>query len=60
MNIPDTLRATHDYLIQLSKLDEEDAIEVPPMLIDNLEIAAREAKDELQCKHFSILRLIIG
>lgn len=48
--MPDILKATHDYLLQLSKLDDEDPIEVPPTLIQSLEDAAKEAKDELKCR----------
>ena len=52
--MPDVLKATHDYLQQLSKLDDEDPIEVAPMLIQALEDAAQEAKDELECKLISV------
>ena len=48
--MPEILKATHDYLQQLSKLDDEDPIEVSPMLLQSLEDAAKEAKDELECK----------
>ena len=51
--MPGILEATHDYLLQLSKLDDEDPIEVSPMLIQSLEDAAKEAKDELECKLIS-------
>ena len=53
--MPDVLKATHDYLQQLSKLDDEDPIEVAPMLIQALEDAAKEAKGELECKLISVL-----
>lgn len=48
--MPDILKATHNYLRQLSKLDDEDPIEVSPMLLQALEDASKEAKDELECK----------
>ena len=48
--MPDILKATHDYLQQLSKLDDEDPVEVSPMLLQTLEDAAKEAKAELECK----------
>ena len=50
MAMPDILKATHEYLQQLSKLDDEDPIEASPMLLQSLEDAAKEAKDELECK----------
>ncbi len=52
--MPGILKATHDYLLQLSKLDDEDPIEVSPMLIQALEDAAKDAKDELECRLLSV------
>ena len=50
MNMPEILKATQAYLQSLSELDGKDSIEVPPMLIQGIEEAAKEAKDELECK----------
>jgi hypothetical protein len=49
MDIPEILKATQAYLQNLTELDDEDSIEVPPTLIQGIEDAAREAKAELEC-----------
>lgn len=50
MDMPEILKATQAYLQNLSELDDNNSIEVPPTLIQGIEDAAREAKAELECK----------
>ena len=50
MDMPEILKATQAYLQNLSEIDDNDSIEVPPTLIQGIEDAATEAKAELECK----------
>lgn len=48
--MPEILEATCGFLRQIPDLDDEDPIEVPPDLLQELDKAATEAKKELECK----------
>ena len=50
MDIPEVLEATCGFLRQISDFDDKDPIEVPPDLLQALDNAATEAKQELECK----------
>lgn len=48
--MPEILEATCGFLRRVSDLDDKDPIEVPPDLLQVLDNAATEAKEELECK----------
>ena len=48
--MPAILEATCGFLHQLPDVDDKDPIEVPPGLVQALDNAAKEAKEELQGK----------
>lgn len=48
--MPDILEVTCGYLRQFPDMDDKDPIEVPPDLLQVLDSAATEAKEELECK----------
>ena len=49
MNMSAVLESAHGYLQQLSSIEGEHAIEVPPILFEALRSAAKRAKVELEC-----------
>lgn len=51
MNASEILEATHGYVRQIADIDDGDPIEVPQLLIQQIENAAREARQELQGKN---------
>ena len=48
--MPEILEATSEFLRQIPNLDDNEPIEIPPGLLQELVNAAAEAKKELQCK----------
>ena len=50
MDIPAVLGALQGYLHQLSSLNEANAVEFRPTLVQDLEVAAEAAKKELECR----------
>lgn len=51
MDMPEILEATSGFLRQIPDIDDNDPIEIPPGLLQELDDAATEAKKELECKH---------
>ena len=51
MDMPEILEATSGFLRQIPDIDDNDPIEIPPGLLQELDNAATEAKKELECKH---------
>ena len=47
MDVPEVLRTTRAYLQQVRELDDEE-VEIPDSLMDNLESAAEESKQEME------------
>lgn len=54
MDMPEILEATCGFLRQIPDLDDEDPIEVPPDLLQELDKAATEAKKELESLELQI------
>ena len=54
MDMPEILEATCGFLRQIPDIDDNDPIEVPPGLLQELDNAATEAKKELECKHTAL------
>ena len=50
MDMPEILEATCSFLRQVSNLDDKSPVEIPPNLLQELDNAATEAKQELECK----------
>ena len=50
MDVPEILEATVGFLRQIPTLDDNEPIEIPPGLLQELVNAAAESKKELQCK----------
>lgn len=48
MDISEVLESAHGYLQQLSRIEGEYAVEVPPVLFETLQTAAKDAKSELE------------
>ena len=48
MNMSEVLESAHGYLQQLSSIEGEYAVDVPPVLFETLQTAAQEAKSELE------------
>ncbi len=54
--MPQILEATCGFLRQIPSLDDKDPIEVPPGLLQVLDNAATEAKQELESKSARLSR----
>ena len=48
----EVLEDAHGYLRQLAGIEGEHAVEVPALLFETLETAAKEARAELACETF--------
>ena len=48
--MPEILETTCSFLRQISNLDDKYPIEIPPGLLQEVDNAATEAKQELDCK----------
>lgn len=50
MNMPEVLEVTQSLLSQIANMGGEEPVGVPRFLMEQLELAAKDAKAEIKCK----------